>query len=107
MVLNHDFDHGTLDDHVMRLIEMRGGSSNADLLKEMIMTVLKFAGDQADRGDLKILNSALRELRYAFKVFTPFRSIRKVSVFGSARVEPQDKVFQQARLFSEEKGTLL
>ena len=101
MVLNHDFDHGTLDDHVMRLIEMRGGSSNADLLKEMIMTVLKFAGDQADRGDLKILNSALRELRYAFKVFTPFRSIRKVSVFGSARVEPQDKVFQQARLFSE------
>ncbi|HEX9756417.1 MAG TPA: TIGR00730 family Rossman fold protein [Nitrospiria bacterium] len=101
MVLNHDFDHGTLDDHVMRLIEMRGGSPNSDLLKEMILTVLKFAGDQADRGDLKILNSALKELRYAFKVFRPFRKIRKVSVFGSARVGANDKVFHQARLFSE------
>ena len=37
------------------------------------------------RQDLKILSRALKELRYAFKVFTPYRNVKKVTVFGSAR----------------------
>jgi len=41
--------------------------------------------DEASRGDLKILARSLRELRYAFKVFSEYRTHRKVTVFGSAR----------------------
>ena len=44
--------------------------------------------DRTSRGDLKFLSRTLRELRYAFKVFTPYRSRRKVTVFGSARTRP-------------------
>lgn len=54
------------------------------------------AADQTTRGDLKILSRALRELRYAFKVFKPFRSTRKVTVFGSARTQPDQGSYQQA-----------
>jgi hypothetical protein len=63
---------------------------NADLIGEMARTILKLAGDEANRGDLKILNRALKELRHAFRVFAPYRSVRKVSIFGSTRVAEND-----------------
>ena len=51
------------------------------------------------RGDLKIISRTLRELRYAFKVFTPYRSRRKVTVFGSARTRPEEESYRQAVAF--------
>jgi uncharacterized protein (TIGR00730 family) len=48
---------------------------------------------------LKILSRTLRELRYAFKVFTPYRMRRKVTVFGSARTLPDQPAYQQAVKF--------
>lgn len=59
----------------------------AMLIAEIKETADKLDRDLATRGDLKILSRSLRELRYAFKVFTPYRRIRKVSVFGSARTK--------------------
>ncbi len=41
--------------------------------------------DGAGLADLKITNTTLKELRYAFKVYAPYRDVRKVTVFGSAR----------------------
>jgi uncharacterized protein (TIGR00730 family) len=46
--------------------------------------------DGASRGDVKILSRAMKELRYAFKVFAEYRGRRKVSIFGSARSKPTD-----------------
>ena len=60
----------------------------------------KLAGDQTSRGDLKILSRALRELRYAFKVFTPYRHFRKVTVFGSARTAAERPAYAQAVEFA-------
>lgn len=56
----------------------------------------KLAADRTSRGDLKILSRALRELRWAFKVFAPYRSRRKVTVFGSARTRPHEATYKQA-----------
>jgi uncharacterized protein (TIGR00730 family) len=63
------------------------------------MTGLLLVRDQASRLDLKIINAALKEMRYAFKVFAPYRDSRKVSVFGSARTRPGDPDYEQARNF--------
>ncbi len=73
------------------------GTSNEDLIAELARTVFKLAGDEASRGDLKILNRALKELRYAFKIFAPYRSIRKVSIFGSTRVQESDPYYEMAK----------
>jgi uncharacterized protein (TIGR00730 family) len=54
-------------------------------VQHMLTTVLKLHEDGAQSGDLKITSTALKELRYAYKVFAPYRSVRKVTVFGSAR----------------------
>jgi uncharacterized protein (TIGR00730 family) len=68
----------------------------SDLISEIKLAADKMAGDQASRGDLKILSRTLRELRYAFKVFTPYRARRKVTVFGSARTLPDAATYKQA-----------
>ena len=54
------------------------------------------ARDETSRGDLKILSRSLKELRYAFKVFSPYRKHQKVTVFGSARTHPDEPAYQQA-----------
>ncbi len=67
-----------------------------DLIDQIKESADKLAVDHTSRGDLKIISRTLRELRYAFKVFTPYRSRRKVTVFGSARTRPDAATFQQA-----------
>src|SRR5262245_56728674 len=71
-----------------------------ELVQQMRETADKLIRDQATRGDIKLLNTALKELRYAFKVFSPFRQTRKVTVFGSARLPSDHPAFRQAVEFS-------
>src|SRR5262245_18244764 len=71
--------------------------SNIDELIQTIKdTPDKREAGGSTRGDLKILSRTLRELRYAFKVFAPYRRRRKVTVFGSARTPPEHPAYQQA-----------
>lgn len=72
-----------------------------DLIAEIKETADKLARDNASRGDLKILSRTLRELRYAFKVFRPYRHRRKVTIFGSSRTLPEAPAYQQAVLFAQ------
>ena len=81
---------------MLKFLQSQEGPSNEDLIAEMIQSVLKLAADNANRGDLKILNRSLRELRYAFKVFAPYRTRRKISVFGSTRVTGEQRYYKMA-----------
>ncbi len=74
----------------------------AQMLDEMRETVDKLERDQCSPGDVRILSRALKELRYAFKMFTPYRRMRKVTVFGSARMKPDHPSYQQAIEFGRE-----
>lgn len=73
------------------------GATNQDQYAGILRTVLKLAQDNADRGDLKILNRSLQELRHAFRIFAPYRNTRKVTIFGSARVQESDPYYHLAR----------
>ena len=66
------------------------------LIDEIKATADKLERDGATRGDLKIISRAIRELRYAFKILTPYRRHRKVTVFGSARTRPEHPNYKQA-----------
>ncbi len=76
------------------LVRTAGGDTNdlsGKLVREMIHTAMKLSGDGADTGELKLISRSLKELRYALKIFRPYRGVRKVSIFGSART-PEDHV---------------
>ena len=73
------------------------GSANQDQFAGILRAVLKLAADNAERGDLKILSRAMQELRHAFRIFAPYRGVRKVSIFGSTRVAESDPYYRLAR----------
>ena len=73
----------------------------ADYVRQMLVTGLGLLGDDCSTGDLKLLNSTLKELRHAFRVFAPWAHVRKVAVFGSARTKPEHPDWEQARRFAE------
>lgn len=70
------------------------------LAQQIRETVDKLLRDGATRGDVKLLSTALKELRYSFKVFTPYRHLRKVAVFGSARLPESHPAYAAAVEFS-------
>jgi uncharacterized protein (TIGR00730 family) len=87
-----------LDRDIAALVERTGGDpADADQIFELVTSSLRLARDGADRGDLKMANNALKEMRYSFHVFDPYRAERKVAIFGSARTQPDDPLYHQAR----------
>src|SRR5580692_4819839 len=72
----------------------------AHYVQQLHETADKLLADDANRGDVKLLSVALRELRYCFKVFAQFRDQPQVTVFGSARMPASDPSYQQAVEFS-------
>ncbi len=71
--------------------------SNTDILQDVFVTAVKMAEDGADRGDAKIIRTAMKELRYAFRLFAAYRDYPKLSIFGSARVVEGQPEFEAAR----------
>ena len=71
-----------------------------DLVAEIIENALKLLRDQTNRGDIKLINKSLKEIRYALKIFAPYRETRKVSIFGSARTPETDPDYIQCADFA-------
>ncbi len=88
-----------IEELVGRAEEHFGELGGAELLRQMLVSVIGLAREGVRGGDLKLLNSAIKELRHALRVFEPYRGVRKVSVFGSARTLPEHADWQQAERF--------
>src|SRR4029077_10750585 len=86
-----------LDAEIAALVEQVSEPGDADLIFELVASAWRLARDSADRGDLKIANAALKEMRHAFHVFAPYRAAPKVAIFGSARTRPDDSLYVLAR----------
>jgi uncharacterized protein (TIGR00730 family) len=88
-------------EHDTQSNDLHHSVNTEQLILQIKETADKLIRDQANRGDVKLLNTALKELRYAFKIFAPFRHRRKVTVFGSARLPSTDPAYQQAVQFGK------
>lgn len=86
-----------IDDEIERLVAGVVPAGHRDLVVELVVSALRLGRQSADRAELKLVNAALKELRYAFGVFDPYEDVPKVSVFGSARIEPDQPAYHVAR----------
>src|SRR5262245_3447776 len=68
-------------------------SQDLELTREMLTSSLRLITQHANRAELKMVNAALKEFAYSFRIFAPYRDLRKVSIFGSARVLPGDSSY--------------
>ena len=85
---------------VKEISEFKGGDLRPWLYREILLNALKCKRDELDILDLKVVNRAVDEFRYAARVFKPYRNVRKVSIFGSARVPEDEPHYELAAQFS-------
>ena len=90
-----------VDRQIAQLLSGIPDHQDRRLLMEMVVSVYRLGKDHSSTGDLKILNAALKELRYAFGIFRPYRHMRKVALFGSARLRPDHPAYLEAKRFGQ------
>ena len=86
---------------IQELIKYKGGGHNEEGVADIIENALKILNDVKDTGDVRVIQTAVRELRYAFRIFAPYNDKRKVTIFGSARTKPDCIEYQQAVEFGK------
>jgi len=99
--LSHDELNERLDALLERAAELYENRRGLPLVRQLMVTALRLLRDGARRGDLRLANSALKELRHAFRVFRGYSSRRKVAVFGSARTAHGAPEWEQAHHFAQ------
>lgn len=94
-----------LNQRIEDLLEAAGREDTApedlELVRQILVTGVHFLRDRTSRAELKLVNSALKELRHAFRVFEPYSRLRKVAIFGSARTQPDHPDWIHAHAFAE------
>lgn len=102
MVLSNRYRTGRadLDAAILELIAAAGVTEDTDLLFEMLVTAVRLGREDATRGERKLVNAALKEIRYALGVFAPYREVRKCSIFGSARTPAGHPTYAAAHEFA-------
>jgi uncharacterized protein (TIGR00730 family) len=105
---SYDLGDTKLDTQLRDLVEAaikddtRADDRDVDLIGEMVVSGLKMLRDDTDRADLKLANTALKEMRYSFLIFGQYRDIPKATIFGSARTPQEDANYELAAEFARE-----
>jgi len=93
--------NGPVDEAIEALMEMVGGVRRPPLVREMILAALKAGQEDDEKADLKLMNTSLKEMRFTAKIFGPYRDKKKVTVFGSARIQKEEPTYQMAALLGK------
>ena len=85
------------DERIAKLLDELGVSKDFRISEQFVSEVLGLIGDEPHTLDLKIASAAVAEMRDAFAMFAPYRDVPKVTIFGSARTQPDDPLYEQTR----------
>jgi uncharacterized protein (TIGR00730 family) len=101
MTLHFTRTNGPVDDAIDQLLHLVGDIDHPHIVREMVLAALKAGQEKTRVADLKLMNSTYKEMRFTAKVFGAYRNMKKVTVFGSARTQPHDRVYGMARQFGK------
>ncbi len=73
------------------------GGRDRRLAERLLLSAVDMIAARTDTLNLKIAAAALQEMGEAFRVFAPYTSVPKVTIFGSARTTPDDPLYANAR----------
>ena len=91
------------DDKLIETLAKRYGNEETyEIYRQMFTSIGKLSNDLSDVADLKLINSTLKELRYAFKIFAPYRQMRKVVIFGSHKISTKSLAYKMTEEFASE-----
>lgn len=91
----------SLQADIADLIAQLPNSKHRQLIQQTLNTILRLASSDIDRLDWKIISASLSDMERGFKIFYPYRHVRKVTIFGSARTSPENPEYQMAVDFAQ------
>jgi uncharacterized protein (TIGR00730 family) len=86
----------SLDDAITQVLEISGDLRRPHIVRDMIRFAVKAGQEDDGKADLKIMNTTLKEMRYTSKIFSSYRKLKKVTVFGSARTPIDQMLYRMA-----------
>jgi hypothetical protein len=95
----YDLGNEELNERLRNLVADSSENDNRDLIEELVTTALKLHRDGATRGDLKLINTAVKEMRYSNLVFSRHAE-PKVTIYGSARLHDGDPNYALTERFA-------
>ncbi|MUL36051.1 LOG family protein [Gloeocapsopsis dulcis] len=90
----------SLQSDLADLIEKLPDLKHRQLIQYALATIINLANSDIDRLDWKILSASLADMERGFKIFYPYRHVRKVTIFGSARTAPETPEYRMAAEFA-------
>jgi uncharacterized protein (TIGR00730 family) len=93
-----------LKNDLLATIDRLPRMSNGKWIQRALEAILRLSETEIDRLDWKILSASIEDMERAFQVFYPYRHIRKVAVFGSARIGDTTPEYQLAYDFAQAIG---
>lgn len=86
----------SLQTDIALLIENLPNSKNRQYIIQTLQTILRLAETEIERLDWKILSSSLVDMEQGFQLFYDYRHVRKVTIFGSARLSSDTPDYRMA-----------
>ena len=90
----------SLSQAVAELVERLPALKHGPWIQQALVTLVRLASQDPDRLDWKILTSSQQDMERGFRVFRPYRHIRKVALFGSSRLPQDSPEYRMASAFA-------
>jgi uncharacterized protein (TIGR00730 family) len=95
-----DSSSSSFSEELAELVEYLPNLKHGKIIKRALAVLMRIASEEVDRLDWKILSAALEDLEQGFQIFYPYRHVRKITIFGSARIEPDSSEYRLAVEFA-------
>jgi uncharacterized protein (TIGR00730 family) len=96
----HLTDDPALNEEISALVSKWNAPEFADDFAEMIASLYKLSQQDPTSSDIVLFKRSMAELRYAQRIFAPYRHTRKICIFGSARTRPPAPSYECASEFA-------
>src|SRR4028118_599696 len=90
----------SLQTDLLTLIDQLPSLEHGKWIQRALAVLVRLTKEEIDRLDWKILTASMQDMERAFQGFYPYRHVRKVTIFGSARIAPGTPEYKLAAEFA-------
>ncbi|MEM7553641.1 MAG: LOG family protein [Cyanobacteria bacterium P01_A01_bin.84] len=95
-----------LKTNIANLVERLPKLKHRKYILQVLSTIVNLSESDIDRLDWKILSASLADMELGFQLFYAYRHVRKVTIFGSARLASETPEYVMAREFARRVSQL-
>ncbi len=89
-------DDAPVNEEILALVEHWKIPTYSDDFAEIVASLYRLSRQDLTSSDIVLFKRSLAELRYAQRIFAPYRGVKKICIFGSARTQPTAPSYQSA-----------